>query len=137
MRKELELSPPHVPNFLDRVLDLLLDELQEGLSRALAPVLLLAQLAVLDVLEGGILGDVKAGAQRGVRVTVHPPHQHRLPSQLQQTIIKIKSTGFFIFIFYHCIKIVGELCDTNMRKNFLRRPFNHLVCCRQEGKIKS
>ncbi len=59
---------------MHRILDLLLDKLEESLGRPLAPVLLLAQLAVLHVLQRGILGDVEARAQAGMRVTVHPAH---------------------------------------------------------------
>ena len=61
----------HVEDLDHRVLDLLLHKVQEALGGPLAPVLLLPDLSVPDVLNGGILGDVELGAQLAVLVTVN------------------------------------------------------------------
>ena len=48
---------------LDRVLGLVLDELEEGVRGPLAAVLALGHHSVADVLQGGVLGNVEPGTE--------------------------------------------------------------------------
>ena len=72
----------------DGVLDLFLDEVEEGLCRPLAAVLLLGELAVADVLDGRVLGDVEPGAEARLRVAVDLADEDGLAGQLSVDLVR-------------------------------------------------